>query len=51
MMKYCQVEKMEVIELVERSELPARQTLEELGIRVVPFMIGTDVTRRQATMG
>jgi putative transposase len=31
-MRYSQAEKMEIIELVERSELSAKQTLEELGI-------------------
>ena len=31
-MRYSQAEKMEIIELVEHSELSARQTLEELGI-------------------
>jgi len=59
MIRYTPEEKMEIIHLVEHSELPVKQTLERLQVPRSTFsrrtpgrcMIGTDVIRSSALMG
>jgi transposase-like protein len=38
-MRYTQSEKMEIIHLVERSELPVKHTLAELGVARSTFYV------------
>jgi hypothetical protein len=40
-MRYPASEKAEIIELVEQSHLPAKRTLDKLGIPARPFTDGT----------
>ena len=39
-MRYSPSEKLEIIRIVEDSDLSVRQTLKELGIHAVPFTTG-----------
>lgn len=46
-MRYPASEKAEIIELVEQSHLPAKRTLDRLGIPALPFIDGTTAIGRE----
>ncbi len=48
-MRYPAAEKLEIIRLVEQSRLPARRTLDKLGILPARFTDGTTATRAAGT--
>jgi transposase-like protein len=49
-MRFSQAEKMEIIRLVQDSELSVKRTLEELDVPVHRSTVGTSVTRKTAMM-